>query len=205
MKVKANVMTAALALLALLGSGAAAAEISWWYADANYQTTEDNDADGIDFEISGHVRPRWVLQGRYNSLTLDDDSAEVTQKQFDLLLGRVFRLSRNVEAMVGGGYTYVDYDADLQLANINVEESSDLGNVKAALRAEFWRRFDAELSLGLLFDDEDTSDLLWSTALRYHLGDHLALHLGVRGSDQDYSYDDVVYELGFRFDLKDPE
>ncbi len=201
-----NGITRALTFLVLLAFGApAAAEISWWYGDVNYQTTSDNDADGYDAEISGHIRRNWILQGRVNSLKLDEDEAEVTQTQFDLLVGRVFRMSQKLDLMVAAGYTYVDFDADLELAGVNIEDSADLANVQVALRTELLRRLDAELKLGLLFDDEDTSDLLWETALRYHLGRNLAVHLGVRGSDQEYSYDDVVYELGFRFDLRDPE
>jgi len=45
--------------------------------------------------------------------------------------------------------------------------------------------------------------LLWSAALSYHIGKSLAVQLGVIGNEEGYASDEVVYELGFRFDLTD--
>lgn len=194
----------ALSLLALLVAvDVHASDITWWYADASYQSTSDNDTDGYLAEVSGHVAKNWVLQSRVDHLGNNEDNVDVTQTRFDLAVGRVFRLARNVEALASAGYTYVDFDADYNALDYTVDEGSSMMNMQLALRAVFFNRLDAEASIGILADDEDTSDLLWSTVLRYHVGQSFAVYLGVSGSDQEYSYDDVVYRLGFRFDLSE--
>ena len=70
------------------------------------------------------------------------------------------------------------------------------------LRAGFTDKFEAEASVGMLFDDEDTSDLLWNAGLRYQITAPLSVLLGVSGSNADaIDSDDLLYEIGFRFDL----
>lgn len=199
---KATVCTLA-ALLWLLAGPAAAAELNWWYGDMRYQRAEDSDVQGVAGEISGELSRHWVLQGRLNQIELDDDFARVTQRRSDLSLGYLLRLSNRLHALVSGGYTYLDYDADLTALAMDVDGADHLANAQVALRALLLDRLELEGSLGLLADEEDTSDLLWSAALRYHLGKSVALQFGVVGSDEGYASDEVVYELGFRFDLTD--
>ena len=70
------------------------------------------------------------------------------------------------------------------------------------LRAGFTDKFEAEASVGMLFNDEDTSDLLWNAGLRYRITAPLSVLLGVSGSNADaIDSDDLLYEIGFRFDL----
>jgi len=198
-----GIVSALAALLCLLGGPAAASELNWWYGDMRYQRAEDSDVQGIVGEISGQLSRSWVLQGRLNQIELDDDFARVTQRRSDLSLGYVLRLSDRMHALVSGGYTYLDYDADLTALGLSVDGADHLANAQIALRALLLDRLELEGSVGVLADDEDTSDLLWSAALRYHLGRSLALQFGVIGSDEGYASDEVVYELGFRFDLTD--
>ena len=49
--------------------------------------------------------------------------------------------------------------------------------------------------------------LTWPSeaALRYHLASSLAVHVRERGFEENDSHDDVVYELGFRFNLSEPQ
>jgi len=193
-----------IALLAYaMSANAQASEITWGYVDTSYQSTSDNDTDGYLAEISGHVSKNWVLQSRVNHLKNNADNADVSQTRFDIAMGRVFRLTNTVEALASAGYTYVDYEADFDSLSYSVDEGSSMLNIQLGLRAAFLNRFDAEATIGILADDEDTSDLLWSTVLRYHVAPTFAVQLGIDGSDQEYSYDDIVYRLGFRFDLSE--
>ena len=70
------------------------------------------------------------------------------------------------------------------------------------LRAALTAALEAEGSIGLLFDDEDTSDPLWSAGLRYWFTPSASLLVGANGIASDaFDSDDVLYEIGFRFNL----
>jgi len=186
----------------MIVSNAHAGDFSWQYVDARYQQPSDSNVWGFGGEVSGHITENWILQSRANRLQLRDSDVdlEISQTRIDLSVGRKFDLGRRVSTLVSAGYTRLQYD--LELGDLSEDTGDDVANAQIALRARLSDRFDGELSTGILFDEDDTSDLLWNVALRYRLYPMLSFTLGANGVDADnFESDDVLYEVGFRFDL----
>jgi hypothetical protein len=195
-------VTACLATTMLLASPAFAESLSWQYIDLRYLQPSDTDTRGFSGEVSGHISDNWLLQGRVNRIELKDSDVDLrmSQMRYDLVVGRTFAIGARAGVLVSAGYTHLDYSTDL--GTFEEDEKSDAANVQAAIRARFAKRFEAEAGLGLLFDDKDTSDLLWNVGLRYWASESISLLIGATGANSDSFADDILYEIGFRFDLR---
>ena len=198
-----GVVKTCLAFTLIAAFNASAQEMAWTYGDLNYQRTNDSDIDGYSFEISGNMSRNWVLQGRVNQLILDEDQFEVTQTRYDAAVGWIFRFSDNFDALLSGGYTHLKIKTDLHDFGSSTS-SDDMANAQFTLRAAI-AALEVEGTVGILADDDDASDILWSTRLRYNMARNVSVQFGVYGSEESDSLDDVVFELGFRFDLRDPD
>lgn len=186
----------------LFASSAFADGLSWQYIDARYQQPSDDSTKGFGGEVSGHISENWILQSRVNHLKLSerDLDLEISQSRFDLSVGRKFDFGSRISTLVSGGYTRLQYD--LEVGSLGEDYGADLANVQIAVRGKLTKKFNAEASIGMLFDDEDTSDLLWNAALRYRMFPNLSFTLGANGvDDENFESDDILYEIGFRFDL----
>ncbi len=185
----------------LVAPSALADELSWQYLDARYQQPSDSNVKGIAGEVSGHISKNWVLQTRANRLRLRDSDLdlEISQTRVDLSVGRTFSIGRRVSALISAGYTRLEYDSEF--GDFEEDIGDDVANAQIAFRAKLSDSFDAELSTGVLFDDDDTSDLLWNAAIRYRMSSTLSFTLGANGVDNDnFDSDDILYEVGFRFE-----
>lgn len=185
-----------------LAASAFADGLSWQYLDVRYQQPADDNTQGLAAELSGHIAKNWVLQTRVSYLQLEESALdlEMSQARFDLAVGRVFTLGDRFAAIVSAGYTRLEYRMDLGTFSDDAGEHA--GNVQLGLRTGITKKFEAEASVGMLFDDEDTSDLLWNASLRYRAIPALSFLLGVSGVESDvFDSDDILYEIGFRFDL----
>ncbi len=186
----------------LLAAPAFAETLTWQYIDVSYLQPSDSDTRGFSGEVSGHISDNWILQGRASRLELkeSDVDLEMSQTQYDLKVGRVFAFGQRYAALISAGYTHLDYSTEI--GSFQEDEKSDAANVQADLRARLTRRFEAEAGLGMLFDDKDTSDLLWNLGLRFWASDSISILLGANGIDSsNFDGDDILYEVGFRFDL----
>lgn len=195
-----------LCLAACLASSSALAEgISWQYLDARYQQPSDDSTRGVAGQVSVNMSQNWVMQGgaSYVRLKESDPDLKVGQTRFDLSVGRVFDLGGRASALVSAGYTHLKYEVDA--GDFEEDADDNLGNVQVVLRALLTSRLEAEGSVGMLFDDEDTSDALWSAGLRYRFTPSASVLLGANGiASEAFDSDDILYELGFRFDLGAP-
>lgn len=193
-----------LVAVTLFATNAFADDVNWQYLDARYQQPSDSDIEGVAGEVSGHISKNWILQARANRLRLQDRALdlEMFQTQIDLSVGRIFSFHDRVSMALTAGYTRVQYETEI--GGIDEDRGDDVANVRFALRAKIVGRLEAEGSVGMLFDDEDTSDVLWSAGLRYGITPPISVMIGASGIDSDtFDSDDVLYEIGFRFDLQD--
>ena len=177
--------------------------LNWQYLDARYQQPSDSNIEGVAGEISGHISKNWILQSRASRLRLRERTLdlEMAQTRIDLSVGRVFSLHDRVAMALTAGYTRLQYETEF--GGIEDDRGDDVGNVQFALRAKIVGRLEAEASVGMLFDDEDTSDVLWSAGLRYGIISPISIMIGASGIDSDtFDSDDILYEIGFRFDLQ---
>ena len=201
----AKICLAATMMLAVPGyaqaSDYAQGEISWQYIDLRYLQPSNSDTRGFSGEVSGHISEKWILQGRANRLQREDKDLdlEMSQMRYDLVVGRTFAFTDRVGMLISAGYTHLDYSTEI--GTIQEDERSDAGNLQAVLRARFAGSFELEGGLGMLFDDEDTSDVLWNVAFRWWASDAVSLVVGANGTDE-FDGDDILYEIGFRFDLR---
>ena len=179
----------------------AGGEISWQYIDLRYLQPSNSDTWGFSGEVSGHITEKWILQGRANRLQRKDKDVdlEMSQMRYDLAVGRTFAFTDRVGMLVSAGYTHIDYSTEI--GTIQEDEKSDAASLQAVLRARFAGSFEAEGGIGMLFDDEDTSDVLWNVALRWWASDAVSLVVGANGTEE-FDGDDILYEIGFRFDLR---
>ena len=199
MKIK-TIVQGCLAATMLLATPVFAESLTWQYIDGRYLQPSNSDTWGFSGEVSGHITDNLILQGRANRLERKDSDVdlEMSQMRFDLSIGWVFSFSDQVGLLVSGGYTHVDYSTDI--GDFEEEANTDAANFQAQLRARFARSLEAEAGLGVLVDDEDASDLLWNVALRWWASDAVAFQVGANGVE-DFGGDDILYEVGFRFDL----
>ncbi len=174
--------------------------LSWNYTQLSYQTPEDNDVEGISGELSVAISGNWILQGEV-SYAEDDgrNSLVLSQTRYDLRIGRVFPLNEQFSLLASAGYTHVEYRERLNGNNDHV--GFDAANLQLGVRGRFGQRFEADAQLGVLVDEDDVSDLLYEVSVRYHVTDNVAVNLGIIGTEDATSFDEVMYELGFRFDL----
>lgn len=197
----ATILSAGLAALLLSGVGRADG-ITWQYLDARYQQPADDDTRGVAGQLSVNIAPKWVIQSGASYVRLKESSPDlkVSQTRLDLSVGRVFDFSDRVSALLSAGYTHLRYDVNV--GEFDGAARDNLGNLQVILRAVLARRLEAEASLGMLFDDEETSDALWNAGVRYHLTPSASVLVGANGIASDaFDSDDVLYEIGFRFDL----
>lgn len=198
-----NKLLAACGAALLLGApGAMAGGITWQYLDARYQQPSDDSTRGVAGQVSVNVRPNWVVQSGVGYVRLKESNPDlkVSQTRFDVALGRVFDLGDRVSALLSAGYTHLSYDTEV--GEFAADGDDDVGNVQLVLRAALTGRLETEAGIGMLFDDEDTSDALWSAGLRYRVTPSASVLIGANGIASDaFDSDDVLYELGFRFDL----
>ena len=196
-----NRLQACALALALAGGTAANAErLNWTYLDIRYQQPEESNIDGVVGDVSANISPLWLIQGRIHHTSLDDGStAQIDQTRYDVSVARLFPLGNRVAAVIGAGYTHIDTQTDIDRIKDNVSDHA--GHVRAGIRAGLGERLEGEASVGMLFDEDDTSDPLWAVALRYYVTPGVAVHLGANGSDDNDATDNVLYELGIRFDL----
>ena len=196
-----STMKACLVATTLLAAPAFAEELSWQYIDLRYLQPSNSDTRGFSGEVSGHITEKWILQGRANRLERKDSDVdlEMSQMRYDLVVGRTFAFAESVGMLVSAGYTHLDYSTEI--GTFQQDEKSDAASVQAVLRGRFARHFEAEGGIGMLFDDEDTSDVLWNVALRWWASDAVSLTVGANGIE-DFNGDDILYEIGFRFDLR---
>ncbi len=174
--------------------------LSWNYTQLSYQTPEDNNVEGIAGELSVAVSGNWILQGEVSYVEDDGrNSLVLSQTRYDLRIGRVFPLSQQFSLLASAGYTHVEYRE--RLNGNNDHEGFDAANLQVGVRGQFGERFEADAQLGVLVDADDVSDLLYELAVRYHLTDNVAINLGIIGTEDATSFDEVMYEVGFRFDL----
>lgn len=194
----------ALLLAALPGTSAAEA-LTWQYLDARYQQPSDDSIRGAAAQVSVHASDRWVVQAGAGHVRLKESSPDlkVSQTRFDLSLGRVLPLGQRASALVSVGYTHLRYETDV---GAFADDGRDhAGNVQFTLRAALTERIEAEAAVGMLFDDADTSDPLWNAGVRYRVTPAASLLIGANGIASDaFDGDDILYELGFRFDLNAP-
>ncbi len=191
-----------LAAIMLLASNAFADGLSWEYFDVLYQQPSNDDTQGFAAEGSGHIAKNWVLQSRVSRLHLKDSAIdlEMSQTRFDLSVGRVIALSNKFAALVSAGYTRLEYETEV--AGFKDKTGDDTGNVQLGLRTSITDKFEAEASVGMLFDDKDTSDLLWNAKLRYRAYPSLSFLIGASGINNEvFDSDDILYEIGFRFGI----
>lgn len=191
-----------LASTMLLASQAFAEPLTWQYIDFRYLQPSDTDTRGLSGEVSGHITTNWLLQGRVSRLELEekDLDLEMSQTRYDLMVGRVFPFGEKYAAFLSAGYTHLDYATNI--GTLDEDESTDAANVQALMRARFTKRFEAEGGLGILIDDKDTSDLVWNVGLRFWATDSISLMIGANGIDSEDFADDILYEIGFRYDLR---
>ena len=195
------IVKAGLAATMLLAAPAFAESITWQYVDARYLQPSNSDTWGFSGEFSGHITDHLILQGRANRLERKDSDVDLkmSQMRYDLSVGWVFPFGDRAGLLVSGGYTHVDYSTEI--GTYQEDAKTDAANFQAVFRARFARRFEAEGGLGMLVDDEDTSDVLWNLGLRWWASDAVSLMIGANGID-DFAGDDILYEVGFRFDLR---
>jgi hypothetical protein len=190
-----------LATAIFLGSNAFADPLSWQYLDLRYVQPSDDSTRGFSAEVSGHISKNWILQARANRLQLKESALdlEVSQSRFDIAAGRLFSFGDRFSALVSAGYTHLEYSTEI--GTFDEDASDDAANVQVALRAAITDWFIAEGGLGMLFDDKDTSDLLWNLGLRFRASESVSFLIGANGIDSSFAGDDILYEIGFRFDL----
>ncbi|MEQ8858071.1 MAG: outer membrane beta-barrel protein [Pseudomonadales bacterium] len=187
---------------ALLAGSAAADPITWQYLDARYQQPSDDSIRGVAGQLSVNVSDNWVLQGGASYVRLKESSPdlEVSQRRLDLSVGRVLALGARASALLSAGYTHLHYKTDV--GTFAVDGNDHAGNVQLTLRAALTDRLESEASVGLLFDDQDTSDMLWNAGLRYRVTPSASVLIGANGTAGDaFDADDILYEVGFRFEL----
>ena len=197
-------LTLGLVATTMFATNAFADDVNWQYLDARYQHPSDSDIEGVAGEVSGHISKNWILQARASRLRLRERALdlEMSQTRIDLSVGRVFSFHERVSMALTAGYTRLQYETEL--AGIDDDTGDDVGNVQLALRAKVVGNLEAEASVGMLFDEEDTSDVLWSAGLRYAITPPISVMIGASGIDSDtFDSDDILYEIGFRFDLQD--
>ncbi len=197
-------LNAALPVLLALASPALADSLSWQYLDARYQQPSDDSTRGVAAQVSVEASNNWVVQGGvgYVRLKESDPDLKVSQSRFDLSVGRSFDVGSRVSALLSAGYTHLRYDTDVGV--ISVDGSDHAGNAQVIVRAALSQRLEAEGSVGMLFDDEDTSDALWNAGLRYRFTPAASVLVGANGiASEAFDSDDVLYEVGFRFDLNE--
>lgn len=186
-----------------LASSAFADTLSWQYLDVRYLQPSDDSTRGFSGEVSGHITNNWVLQGRASRLRLKESALdlEMSQTRYELAVGRLFSFNNRFSALISAGYTHLEYSTEI--GTFDEDTSDDAGNVQIDLRAGITNKFIAEAGLGMLFDDKDTSDLLWNAGLRYQAAESVSFLIGASGSNSDsFAGDDILYEIGFRFDLR---
>lgn len=190
-----------LATTMFLASGAFADPLSWQYLDLRYLQPSDDSTRGLAGEVSGHISKNWILQGRASRLELKESALdlEMSQTRFDLAVGRLFSLSNRVAVLASAGYTRLEYTTEF--GTFDEDASDDAANIQVTLRAMITNKFEAEAGLGMLFDHKDTSDLLWNAGLRYWASDRVSVLIGASGVDSGFQGDDILYQIGFRFDL----
>lgn len=192
-----------LATTILLAQHAFAETLSWQYLDAAYLQPSDDSTRGFAGEVSGHISNNWILQGRVGRLELKESALDLrmSQTRYDLAVGRVFTFSQKFAALVSAGYTHLDYSTDI--GTFEEDANNDAGNIQIDLRASLTKWLEAEAGLGMLFDDKDTSDLLWNAGLRFRASESVSVLIGANGIDSEsFAGDDTLYEIGFRFDLR---
>ena len=191
-----------LAATVFLASSALAEGVSWNYIDVAYQQPSGDDIQGVEARFSGQIAKKWVLQGRAGRQRLQESSVdlEISQTRFDVSAGRIFSFGNRFDALLSAGYTRLEYETDL--GSLSIDEGQNAANVQFALRAAISDRFEAEASVGMLFDEDDNSDLLWNTSLRYRVIPVMSIVIGISGIDSEvFDSNDILYEIGFRFDL----
>ena len=105
---------------------------------------------------------------------------------------------------MSAGYTRLEFETEF--GTFEDKAGEDAGNVQVGLRARINRQFEFEASAGVLFDDQHTSNLLWNAGVRYRAIPSLSVLMRVSGIDNElFDSDDLLYEIGFRFDLRKPE
>ncbi len=192
-----------LATMMFLASGAFADTLSWQYLDARYLQPSDDSTRGFSAEVSGHITKNWILQGHASRLRLKESELELemSQTRYELAVGRLFSFNNRFAALISAGYTHLEYSTEI--GTFDEDASDDAGNIKVDLRASIADKFVAEAGLGMLFDDKDTSDLLWNAGLRYRASESVSFLIGASGTNSDsFAGDDILYEIGFRFDLR---
>ncbi|NBC22349.1 MAG: outer membrane beta-barrel protein [Gammaproteobacteria bacterium] len=190
------------AAVTLLSAGARAEGLTWQYLDARYQQPSDDSIRGGAATVSVEATDNWVVQGGASYVRLKESNPDlkVSQRRIDLSVGRVFDLGERVSLLASAGYTHLRYD--VKVGTVDVDGRDHVGNAQLILRAALSQRLEAEGSIGLLFDDEDTSDALWNAGLRYRFTPAASVLLGANGIASDaFDGDDVLYEIGFRFEL----
>ncbi len=196
-------MTFLAGLAVACGAPAAAADaLTWQYLDARYQQPSDDSTRGGAAQVSVEANEHWVVQGGVGHVRLKESNPDlkVSQTRYDLSVGRVFDLGERVSALVSAGYTYLQYDTEV--GALDLDERDHAANAQIVLRAALTAALEAEGSIGMLFDDEDASDPLWSAGLRYWFTPSASLLVGANGIASDaFDSDDVLYEVGFRFNL----
>jgi len=168
-----------------------------------YQQPSDSSTRGLAGEVSGHISKNWILQGRASRIRLkeSDLDLEMTQMRYDLAVGRVFSFNDRFATLVSAGYTHLDYSAEI--GSFEDDAKDHAANIQADLLARITDKLEIEAGLGILVDDKDTSDLLWNAGLRYWASKSVSILIGAKGINNDsFDGDDILYEIGFRFDLK---
>ncbi len=187
----------------VFSSGALADGLTWQYMDARYQRPSGDGVHGTAGQVSVYASENWVLQGgvAYARLKENDPDLKISQTRFDVALGRVLNLGDRASALLSAGYTHLRYDTDV--GDFSVDGRDHVANAQLVVRAALTQRFEAEGSIGVLFDDEDASDPLWNAGLRYRITPAVSVLLGANGIASDaFDSDDILYEAGFRFDLQ---
>lgn len=183
-------------------ASAQADALTWQYLDARYQQPSDDSTRGGAAQVSVEASEHWVVQGGIGHVRLKESNPDlkVSQTRYDLSVGRVFDLGERVSALVSAGYTYVQYDTEV--GTVDLDERDHAANAQVVLRAALTAALEAEASIGLLFDEDDASDPLWSAGLRYWFTPSASFLVGANGIASDaFDGDDVLYEVGFRFNL----
>ncbi len=174
--------------------------LSWNFTQVSYTRPADGDAQGIAAMVSANFARNWVVEGEVEHA--EDDSVsggQIRQTRYDVGIGRVFPFTDRVSGIASVGLSHVEYTE--KLAGDSNSIGFNAAYLKVGIRGRITDRLEADARVGILADDEDTSDLLYEAGVRYHFTHNFALSLGVVGSEGDASIDETLYRIGVRFDL----
>lgn len=201
---------ALLSAAALLGAGAAQAELPWTYGEIGYSKADGDDFFNVDaFDIKGSIGflEKWHASLQYTNGSADSDFFDASDSDFDggrIIVGAHPQLTQNTQLIADVTYFNYDYDGG---------EGSDgyglgLGlrhalSDKFELTAEMWyTQGNVDDDFGNDYDYNDTTVELGG---RYNWTPQIStgLTVGLNGTSGSYNISGDVARFDVRFSFGD--